>query len=52
MANLFQTAHRERVLHAGDMEVVMGNLIWHLEDLRVGQCYPNYYAAQLASESG
>ena len=51
MANLFQTAHRERVLHAGDMEVVMGNLIWHLEDLRVGQCYPNYYAAQLASES-
>ncbi|RKU06099.1 asparagine synthase (glutamine-hydrolyzing) [Candidatus Poribacteria bacterium] len=50
MANLFQTTHHERVLHSGDMEAVMGNLIWHLEDLRVGQCYPNYYAARLASE--
>ena len=51
MANLFQTDHHERVLHSGDMEAAMANLIWHLEDLRVGQCYPNYYAAQLASES-
>ena len=50
MANLFQTEHHERVLHSGDMEAVMENLIWHLEDLRVGQCYPNYHAAQLASE--
>ncbi|MFN8455562.1 MAG: asparagine synthase-related protein [Anaerolineae bacterium] len=24
-------------------------LIWHLEDLRVGQSYPNYYVARLAS---
>jgi asparagine synthase (glutamine-hydrolysing) len=23
--------------------------VWHLEDLRVGQCYPNYYVARLAS---
>ena len=51
MANLFQTAHHECVLGSGDMEAVMGNLIWHLEDLRVGQCYPNYYAARLASKS-
>ena len=51
MADLFQTAHHERVLHSGDMEAVMANLIWHLEDLRVGQCYPNYHAAQLASKS-
>ena len=51
MANLFETAHHERVLCSSDMEAVMGDLIWHLEDLRVGQCYPNYYAAQLASES-
>jgi asparagine synthase (glutamine-hydrolysing) len=50
MANLFQTEHHERVLHSGDMEGVMGDLIWHLEDLRVGQCYPNYYAAQLAGK--
>src|SRR5262249_16148468 len=42
--------HYEMVLHAGDMEVVMPELIWHLEDLRVGQCYPNYYVARLASK--
>ena len=30
------------VMHAGDMERVLPRLVWHLEDLRVGQCYPNY----------
>ena len=50
MANLFQTEHHERVLHPNDMEAVTAKLIWHLEDLRVGQCYPNYYAAQLAGK--
>ena len=50
ITNLFQTEHNERVLHSGDMEAAMANLIWHLEDLRVGQCYPNYYAARLASK--
>ncbi len=50
MANLFQTEHYECVLHSGDMEAIMPNLIWHLEDLRVGQCYPNYYIARLASK--
>ena len=50
MADQFQTEHHENVLHSGDMEAAMGNLSWHLEDLRVGQCYPNYYAAQLASK--
>ena len=50
MASLFQTQHYECVLHAGDMSAVMDHLIWHLEDLRVGQCYPNYYLHQLASK--
>jgi len=50
MANLFKTEHYEVVLHAGDMEHVMPELIWHLEDLRVGQCYPNYYVARLAGK--
>ena len=49
MANMLKTEHYEVVLHAGDMEWVMPELIWHLEDLRVGQCYPNYYVARLAS---
>ena len=49
MANQFKTEHYEIVLHAGDMEYVLPSLIWHLEELRVGQCYPNYYVARLAS---
>ncbi|HEU4829366.1 MAG TPA: asparagine synthase (glutamine-hydrolyzing) [Gemmatimonadales bacterium] len=49
MANTFKTEHYEVVLHAGDMEHVIGDLVWHLEDLRVGQSYPNYYVARLAS---
>ncbi|HMI99783.1 MAG TPA: asparagine synthase (glutamine-hydrolyzing) [Gaiellaceae bacterium] len=50
LANRFKTEHYEVVLHAGDMEVVLPELVWHLEDLRVGQSYPNYYVARLASK--
>src|SRR5260370_18381234 len=50
LANLLKTEHYEMVLHAGDMEQVLPRLIWHVEDLRVGQCYPNYYVARLASK--
>jgi asparagine synthase (glutamine-hydrolysing) len=50
MANLFKTEHYEVVMHAGDMEWVLPKLIWHQEDLRVGQCYPNYYVARLAGK--
>ncbi len=50
LANLLKTEHYEMVMHAGDMEHVMPELIWHLEDLRVGQCYPNYYMARLAGK--
>jgi asparagine synthase (glutamine-hydrolysing) len=50
LANLLKTEHYETVLHAGDMEWVLPELIWHLEDLRLGQCYPNYYVARLASK--
>ena len=50
MANLFKTEHYEVVMHAGDMEWVLPELIWHLEDLRVGQSYPNYYVARLAGK--
>lgn len=46
----FRTEHYEVVLKAGDMERVMSDLIWHLEDLRVGQSYPNYYVSRLASK--
>jgi asparagine synthase (glutamine-hydrolysing) len=50
LSNLLKTEHYETVLHAGDMEHIMPELIWHLEDLRVGQCYPNYYVARLAGK--
>ena len=50
MSYLFKTEHYEMVLKAGDMERCMPKLAWHLESPRVGQSYPNYYAAQLASK--
>lgn len=50
LANLLKTEHYEMVMHAGDMEYALPELIWHLEDLRVGQCYPNYYIARLAGK--
>jgi asparagine synthase (glutamine-hydrolysing) len=50
MSYLFRTEHYEMVLKAGDMERVMPRLAWHLEEPRVGQSYPNFYAAQLASK--
>lgn len=52
LSNLLKTEHYEMVLHAGDMEHVMPELIWHLEDPRVGQSYPNYYVARLAGKFG
>ena len=50
MSYLFKTEHYEMVLKAGDMERIMPQLAYHLEEPRVGQCYPNYYAARLASK--
>lgn len=50
MSYLFKTEHYEMVLKAGDMERVLPRLAYHLEEPRVGQCYPNFYAAQLASK--
>lgn len=50
LSHRFKTEHYEVVLKAGDMEAIMPQLVWHLEDLRVGQCYPNYSIARLASK--
>ncbi len=50
MSNLFKTEHYEMVLKAGDMERAQPGLAWHLEEPRVGQSYPNYYIARLASK--
>jgi len=50
MSYHFSTEHYEVVLKAGDMARVMPRLCRHLEEPRVGQSYPNFYAAQVASK--
>ncbi|HOP47228.1 MAG TPA: asparagine synthase (glutamine-hydrolyzing) [Desulfobacteraceae bacterium] len=50
MSYLFRTEHYEIVLKAGDMERILPELAWHIEEPRVGQSYPNYYVARLASK--
>jgi asparagine synthase (glutamine-hydrolysing) len=50
LSYLLKTEHYEVVLKAGDMERCLPTLLWHLEDPRVGQSYPNYYIARLASK--
>jgi asparagine synthase (glutamine-hydrolysing) len=50
MSARFKTEHYEMVLKAGDMERCLPQLAWHLEEPRVGQSYPNYYAAKLAGK--
>jgi asparagine synthase (glutamine-hydrolysing) len=50
LSYLNRTEHYEMVLKAGDMERVIPRLVRHLEEPRVGQSYPNFYAAQLASK--
>lgn len=50
MSYHFKTEHYQMVLKSGDMERVLPKLAWHLEEPRVGQSYPNFYAAQLAAK--
>jgi asparagine synthase (glutamine-hydrolysing) len=38
------------VLKAGDMERILPLLVYHLEEPRVGQSYPNFYVSQLAGK--
>ena len=51
MSALYKTEHYEMVLKSGDMERCMKKFTWHLEEPRVGQSYPNFYIAGLASKS-
>jgi len=49
-ANFIKSEHYEQVLNAGDIRWSLPRLVWHLEDLRVGMSYPNYYISRLASK--
>lgn len=44
-----KTEQYEMVLQPHDLAKSMHALSWHLEEPRVGQSYPNFYAAHLAS---
>jgi asparagine synthase (glutamine-hydrolysing) len=50
MSYIYKTEHYEMVLKSGDMERCLPEYAWHMETPRVGQSYPNYYAAKLASK--
>jgi len=50
MSAVFGTEHYEMVLKAGDMERSLPLVVNAIEEPRVGQSYPNYFAAKLASK--
>ncbi len=50
MANHFKTEHYEQVMNAGDLKWSLPRVVYHLEDLKVGMSYPNYYISRLASK--
>jgi asparagine synthase (glutamine-hydrolysing) len=50
IANYLKTEHYEQVINAGDIRWSLPKVVWHLEDLRVGMSYPNYYISRLASK--
>jgi asparagine synthase (glutamine-hydrolysing) len=49
-ANFIKSEHYEQVINAGDLKWSLPRVVWHLEDLRVGMSYPNYYISRLASK--
>jgi len=50
VAYRYKTEHYEQVINAGDIRWALPRVVWHLEDLRLGMSYPNYYIARLASK--
>ncbi len=45
-----KTEHYEIILKSGDLAKCLDQLSYHIEEPRVGQSYPNYYASKLASK--
>lgn len=50
LSYLMKTEQYEMVLKSGDMERCLEKFSWHIEEPRIGQSYPNYYASKLASK--
>lgn len=45
----FKTEHYQQVVNSSDISWALPRLVWHLEDLRLGMSYPNFYVSRLAS---
>ena len=50
MANHFKTEHYEQIINSGDLKWSLPTVVNHIEDLRVGMSYPNFYISRLASK--
>lgn len=50
LANYFKTEHYEQIVFAGDLRTSLPRVVYHLEDLKLGMSYPNYYISKLASK--
>ena len=50
IANSLKTEQYEQVMNAGDIRWSLPRLVYHLEDLRIGMSYPNFYISRLASK--
>lgn len=46
----YKTEHYQQVVNASDLSWALPKVIWHLEDLKLGMSYPNFYVARLASK--
>lgn len=49
VAQIFRTQHADKVLGPGDVIGVLPRVVFHQDEPRAGQSYPNYHAASLAS---
>ena len=50
MASHFGTEQYEQVINSKDLSWSLPRTVYHLEDLRMGMSYPNYYISRLASK--
>jgi asparagine synthase (glutamine-hydrolysing) len=48
LSNRFQTEHYSTILRPKDLPALMEEVIWHLDDPRLGMCYQNHHIARLA----
>ena len=50
IAKKLKTNHDEYIISFGDMEKSFAKLCYHLEEPRLGQCYPNFFLSKLVSK--